>query len=253
MATIDLTGAPVSPTDAEPVAAGAFIPDVATIERLANAFFQGGAAGAPPAVPASPPAPWSAPAQPGAPVTASVVPVQPPFGASDIPTEGLPSSVPARAFGGASAGSASPFAFAESRALAPAAGQTAITAPRVDPLQAVERTVPLQGTTSPDAFVSAPSGLEPSPFPLSPFSATVDLTAALSALRLAAQPDVAALFAGGGIPPGPSPAEVSHAIPGEAAPPPLSPAGPPTIPTAAALLNVDPIPSAERVDPYQAA
>ena len=68
MATIDLTGAPVSPTDAEPVAAGAFIPDVATIERLANAFFQGltgGAPAAPPAVPASPPAPWSAPAQPG--------------------------------------------------------------------------------------------------------------------------------------------------------------------------------------------
>jgi hypothetical protein len=59
MTTIDPTGSPVSPTDAEAVAAGAFMPDLGTIERLANAFLQeltGGAPAAPPAVPASPPA-----------------------------------------------------------------------------------------------------------------------------------------------------------------------------------------------------
>ena len=75
MRTADLTGSPVSPTEAEPVAAGDFVPDVRAIERLANAFFQGlsgGAPAAPPALPASAPAPWSAPAQPGAPAVASV-------------------------------------------------------------------------------------------------------------------------------------------------------------------------------------
>src|SRR5208282_861272 len=248
MSTPDLAGSPVSPAEAEPVAAGAFVPDVAEIQRLANAFFQGltgGAPAAPPAVPASPPAPWSAPAQPGAPVTAVGVPIQPPFGALDIPTDGLPSSVPGRSFGGASAGSASPFAFAQSRALAPAASQTAITAPRVDALQSIERTVPLHATTGTEGFLSAPGGLEQPPFPLSPFSAPVDLTAALSALRVATQPDVAALSSGGGIPSGVSRTEAGQAIPDEAAtPPPLSPARPPAIPTAAALHNVNPIPSA---------
>ena len=107
----------------------------------------------------------------GAPVTARVVPVQPPFGAPDIPTEGLPSSVPARWFGGASAGSASPFAFARSRALAPAASQTAIAAPRVDPLQAVERTVPLQGTTSPTRSSPRPAGSSPRRSRFRPFGA----------------------------------------------------------------------------------
>ncbi len=249
MPTADLTG---SPTDAEPIAAGAFVPDVATIERLANAFFQGltgGGPAAPPAIPASPPAPWSAPAQPGAPVTASVVPVQPLFGAPDIPTDGLPSSVPGRSFGGASAGSASPFAFPQSRALAPAASQTAIAAPRVD-AQSIERTVPLHATTSTEGFLSAPGGLEQPPFPLSPFSAPVDLTAALSALRVATQPDVAALSSGGGIPSGVSRTEAGQAIPEQAATPPLSPARPPAIPTAADLLNVHPNPS---VEPYQGA
>src|SRR5271166_984032 len=154
MPTPDLTGAPVSAPEVEPAAAGAFIPDAGAIERLANAFFQGLTGGAlmgSPAVPASPPAPWSAPAQPSAPAFASVIPAQPPFGAPDIPANGVPSSVPLRSFGGASAGSASPFAFVQSRALAPAASQTSIAAPRVDPLQPVERTLPLQGTTSPDA------------------------------------------------------------------------------------------------------
>src|SRR5208337_4262938 len=79
------------------------------------------------------------------------------------------------------------------------------------------------------------------------------LTAALSALRVTTRPDVAALSAGGGIAPVPSPTEPGRAIPGEAATPSLSPARPPTIPTAADLLTVDPIPSAERVDPYQGA
>jgi cysteine desulfurase / selenocysteine lyase len=255
MPTADLTGSPVSPTEAEPIAAGAFIPDVATIERLANTFFQGltgGAPAAPPAVPASPPAPWSAPTQPGAPVTAGVVPVQPLLGAPDFPTDGLPSSVPARSFGGASAGSASPFAFTQSRALAPAASQTAIAAPRVDPLHAAERTVPLHGTISPEPFLPTFVGVKSSPFPLSPFSAPVDLTAALSALRVATQPNLTALSIGG-FPPGPSPAEAGRAILDEAATPPHSLALPPTIPTAAALHNVDPLPSAERVDPFQGA
>src|SRR5208282_3756579 len=166
-------------------------------------------------------------------------------------TDGLPSSVPGRSFGGASAGSASPFAFAQSRALAPAARQTAITAPRVDALQTIERTVPLHATTGPEGFLSAPGGLEQPPFPLSPFSGPVDLTAALSALRVATQPDVAALSSGGGIPSGVSRTEAGQAIPDEAATPPLSPARPPAIPTAAALHNVNPIPSAENVDPFQ--
>src|SRR5208282_4889000 len=42
-------------------------------------------------------------------------------------------------------------------------------------------------------------------------------------------------------------------VPDEAATPPLSPARPPAIPTAADLLNIGPIPSAERVEPYQGA
>jgi hypothetical protein len=99
------------------------------IECLANAFFQGVTGGAPvssPAVPASPPAPWSVPG------TASV-PVQPPLGQPEPPTSGVPSSIPYRLFGGASAGSGSPFAFVQSRA-----------APRVDPLQAAERMVQLR-------------------------------------------------------------------------------------------------------------
>ena len=159
MTTPDLTGSPVSPTEAEPVAAGTFVPDVATIERLANAFFQtltGGAPAAPPAVPASPPAPWTAPAPTSTSVAAAAVPIQPPFGAVEVPTGGLPSSVPARSFGGASAGSASPFAFAQSRAVAPAASQTAVAAPRVDPIQAGERLSPLPVETSPEAYGPTP-------------------------------------------------------------------------------------------------
>ena len=65
MSTPDLTGSPVSPAETGPAAAGAFVPDVAEIQRLANAFFHsltGGGPAAPPAVPASPPAPWTAPA-----------------------------------------------------------------------------------------------------------------------------------------------------------------------------------------------
>jgi hypothetical protein len=110
MAMPEPTGGPVSSPELEPLAAGAFVPDAAVIERLANAFFQGLTGGAPvssPAVPAS--APWSAPG------TGSV-PVQPPLGQPEPPTSGIPSSIPYRLFGGASASSASPFAFVQSRA-----------------------------------------------------------------------------------------------------------------------------------------
>src|SRR5271165_5490963 len=168
--------------------AGAFIPDAGAIERLANAFFKGLTTGAPlgtPAIPASPPAPWSTPAPPSASVAASAIPVQPPFGAPDVPTNGLPSSVPFRSFGGASAGSASPFAFPQSRGVAPAASQTAIAAPRADPLASLDA-LPLQDATS----IGGPAAAAPLA-PLSPFSAPIDLSAALSALNFAVRPGAA--------------------------------------------------------------
>ena len=189
---------------------GAFIPDAAAIERLANAFFQGLTGGAQigsPVIPASPPAPWSAPAQPSAPAYASAVPVQPPFGSPDIPTNGVPSSVPYRSFGGASAGSASPFAFVQSRALAPAASQTSVSAPRVDPLRLSERTVPWREAASPGGAAPTPDALQPPPFPLSPFSEPVDLSAALGALSVASGPDVPAPLPASGLPGAPWPSE----------------------------------------------
>jgi cysteine desulfurase/selenocysteine lyase len=204
MPTPDLTGAPVSAPEVEPVLAGAFIPDAGAIERLANAFFKGVNGGAPigaPALPASPPAPWSAPAQPSAPAYASAVPVQPPFGAPDIPTNGIPSSVPFRSFGGASAGSASPFAFAQSRAIAPAATQTAIAAPHVDPLQTAAGSVPFEDTTGPRSVDAVASRFEPSPF-----SAPIDFGLALRALDFGARPNPSALTATGYLPTA-SPAE----------------------------------------------
>ena len=194
MATTDLTGAPVSPAESGPVAAGAFVPDVATIERLANAFFRGlssGAPLAPPAIPASPPAPWSTPAQPATTTVAAVAPVQPPFGQPDLPTNGVPSSVPYRSFGGASAGSASPFAFAQSRAVAPAASQTAVAAPRVDPLQSAALLSP-NASPSPVSFGPTSGALEAPQAPLSPFAAPVDLSAALAALSAATNSGYAA-------------------------------------------------------------
>jgi cysteine desulfurase/selenocysteine lyase len=185
MTTPDLTGSPVSPAEAQPVAAGAFVPDAAAIERLANAFFQslnGGAPPALPAVPASPPAPWTAPAPTSPSVAAAAVPIQPPMGAVEPPLSGLPSSVPARSFGGASASSGSPFAVVQSRAVAPAASQTAIAAPRVDPLQSVARLSPVPVQTSPEADALAPGAAPPSASALSPFSAPLDLSAAIGAL-----------------------------------------------------------------------
>jgi cysteine desulfurase/selenocysteine lyase len=187
MPTPDLSGAPVSAPEVEPAMAGAFIPDAGVIERLANAFFKGVNGGAPmgaPALPASPPAPWSVPAQPSAPAYASAVPVQPPFGAPDIPTNGIPSSVPFRSFGGASAGSASPFAFAQSRAIAPAATQTAIAAPRVDPLQTAAGSVPFEDKTGPRSVDAVASPFEPSPF-----SAPIDFSVALRALDFGGRPN----------------------------------------------------------------
>jgi cysteine desulfurase/selenocysteine lyase len=218
MTTPDLTGSPGSPTEAEPVAAGTFVPDVAAIERLANAFFQGlsgGAPAAPPAVPASPPAPWTAPAPTSTSVAAAAVPIQPSFGAVEVPTGGLPSSVPARSFGGASAGSASPFAFAQSRAVAPAASQTAVAAPRVDPIQAGERLSPLPVETSPEAYSPTPgAAAAPSAAALSPFSAPLDLSAAIGALVAATgfspAPGYAAPDYGASGVPAPGLGDVSH-------------------------------------------
>ena len=202
MTTPDLTGSPVSPAEAQPVAAGAFVPDVAAIERLANAFFQslnGGAPPALPAVPASPPAPWTAPAPTSPSVAAAAVPIQPPMGAVEPPLSGLPSSVPARSFGGASAGSTSPFAVVQSRAVAPAASQTAIAAPRVDPIQSVEHLTPVPVDASSEANASNP-GAAPSPSgaALSPFSAPLDLSAAIGALVAATGLSAAPAYAAPG-------------------------------------------------------
>jgi cysteine desulfurase/selenocysteine lyase len=176
-------------TDGFGTAPGAFVPDAGAIERLANAFFKGLSNGAPlgpPAIPASPPAPWSAPAPPSTSVASSAIPVQPPFGAPDLPTNGLPSSVPFRSFGGASAGSASPFAFPQSPALAPAASHTAIAAPRADPF-ASPGALPLEDSTG----VAATAAAAPSA-PLSPFATPIDLSAVLNALHVAVRPAAAA-------------------------------------------------------------
>jgi len=145
---------------------GAFLPDVGSIERLANAFFKGvsgGAPLAPPATPTSLPAPWSPPSPPLAPIVGQFAPVQPPFGVVDPLASSLPASVPARSFGGASAGSAAPASALASRALPPAAGQTLVTRPRID--------------------TSSAHGGPIDEAALSPFSTEVDLRAAVAALR----------------------------------------------------------------------
>jgi hypothetical protein len=103
MPTADPSDASHSGQDIDGVPLGTFIPDPAALERLANAFFSGvtgGAAAGSTAVPASPPAPWSAPAQPSASLAAAVIPGPLPLGAPDAPTDGVPSSLPLRSFGG---------------------------------------------------------------------------------------------------------------------------------------------------------
>jgi cysteine desulfurase/selenocysteine lyase len=156
----DAAGAP------DPQALGAFLPDVTTIERLANAFFKGVNGGAPPASPVDPtsaPAPWSPPAAPGAPVVGQAIPVQPPFGMPDPPASSAPASAPVRSFGGASAGSAAPASALASRVAPPAAAQTLAVPPRLDP------------TTANSAPVNQIAA--------SPFAAEIDLRAAVAALR----------------------------------------------------------------------
>jgi len=145
---------------------GSFLPDVAIIERLANAIFKGVTGGAPigqPAIPTSAPAPWSPPSPPTAGTIGQVVPVQPPFGVVDPPASSLPASAPARSFGGASAGSAAPATTLAGHLGPPAAGQTLVTRPRVDPTAAVDS--PVSETSS------------------SPFAAEIDYRAALATLR----------------------------------------------------------------------
>jgi cysteine desulfurase/selenocysteine lyase len=149
-----------TPEDLAPPA-GAFLPDVAAIEQLANVFFKGISGGAPiglPATPTSAPAPW-APAAPSTPTLAQAVPVQPPFGAPDPLATSLPASAPLRSFGGASAGSAAPQAALASRATAPAAAQTLVSPPRFDPAAFAARGAPESA---------------------SPFATEIDLRAALS-------------------------------------------------------------------------
>jgi cysteine desulfurase / selenocysteine lyase len=145
---------------------------------------------------------------------ASSIPVQPPFGAPDVPTNGLPSSVPFRSFGGASAGSASPFAFPQSRGVAPAASQTAIAAPRADPLVSLGE-LPLQDALG----VGGPAPAAPLA-PLSPFSMPVDLSAALSALNLAVRPGAGAPVIGLANAPG---ANSAYPFPSEAKGEPFAP------------------------------
>jgi cysteine desulfurase / selenocysteine lyase len=243
MATTDLSGGPASRPEGESLAAGGFVPDASAIERLANAFFQGVTGGAPvsssPSGPASPLTPWPAPAQPSSPAPASVLPAQPPFVQPDVPTNGVPSSVPYRSLG-ASAGSASPFAFAQSRAVAPAVSQTAIAAPRADPLQDVEQRVPLRGDASPASYGASVDLVEPAALAVSPFSAPADL----SAFRAATQRGPHEPSVGVGHPSGRWPAEAGYEPQGDAVPS-VSPARPAVIPTAEALQ------SAELADPRQ--
>jgi cysteine desulfurase/selenocysteine lyase len=165
---------PTSETDAAGLAGaadpqapgGSFLPDVAIIERLANAIFKGVTGGAPigqPAIPTSAPAPWSPPSPPTASAIGQVVPVQPPFGVIDPPASSLPASAPARSFGGASAGSAAPATALAGHVGPPAAAQTLVTRPRVDPTTAIDS--PVSGASS------------------SPFAAEIDYRAALATLR----------------------------------------------------------------------
>ena len=116
-------------------AGGSFLPDVATIERLANAIFKGrdgrrAAASRRSRLGAC--AVVAAVAADGGAI-GQAVPVQPPFGVIDPPASSLPASAPARSFGGASAGSAAPATTQAGHVGPPAAGQTLVTRPRVDP------------------------------------------------------------------------------------------------------------------------
>ena len=244
MATPERTGEAVSPPEGEPLAAGAFIPDAAVIERLANSFFQDLTGGA--SIEFSRDSGIAPSALVGAPARE-----RHPGAAPRRPARGPPrrrSVFVCTARWALPPSSASPFAFVQSRAVAPAVSQTAIAAPRVDPRQAVERRVPLRGDINPDSSLSTLRSLEPAALALSPFSAPVDFSVALSALRVLTRPDVTALSLGAGDPSGRSPREAGHVIPGDAVPPPDSPARARAIPTAAALLNADPLQSPQRVD-----
>ena len=158
--TTDLSGAP------EAARLGGFLPDIGTIERLANAFFKGVNGGgplAPPEVPASLPAPWAPPSAPPAGVMGQAIPAQPPFGFPDPPATSAPASAPLHSFGGASAGSATPGAPLASRALLPAASQTLVSPPQYG--------AGASGVTAPLDFVGK-----------SPFATELDLRAVVAAL-----------------------------------------------------------------------
>ena len=101
----------------------------------------------------------------------------------------------------------------------------------------------MRGDASPDSYLPTPGSLEPAALALSPFSAPVDLSTALSAFRAATQPDARALSAGAENPFARSSTGAGHRVPADAVLPANSPARPPAIPTAEALQ------SAELADP----
>ena len=229
------------------------MPYASTIERLANAFFQGLTGGAPPAspaVPASPPAPWLAPAQPSAPVTATVLPVQPPFGAPDIPTNGVPSSVPAalvrRGVG----------RLRLALRLRPVARGRARRQSNLD-RRAAGRSAPVgraadaaaRSRSSPEAHVPTPgASAAPSALSLSPFSAPLDLSAALNAFAAATNSGYAAAPSVPGFATV-SPPESAVAIPVDPVPwrADPRPGAPIAAPGSSASIPVDPVPW--RADP----
>ena len=189
----DLTGSPVSPADAEPAAAGAFVPDVAEIQRLANAFFHGLSGGAPLGAAGCSGLAAGAVDRAGRARSAACGRC-----ASDPAAvwRGGPSGWGRSVRGSVLALSAAPRRARRRRSplrnrarLAPAASQTSIAAPRVDPLQAVERPVALQGAPAADPQSYAQGGFAPggveAPAALSPFAAPLDLSAALAAFAAA--------------------------------------------------------------------
>jgi cysteine desulfurase/selenocysteine lyase len=158
------TPEPFAPGDVS----GAQIPDAAAIERLANVFFKGLTAGvplAPPALPASAPAPWTPPA-PAIPTVAQAIPVQPPFGAPDPLATSLPASAPLRSFGGGSAGSAAPGAALATHATPPAALQTLVSPPRVDPTPRFESVSPFAAETDFRSALARLRSQPAAPFPI---------------------------------------------------------------------------------------
>jgi cysteine desulfurase/selenocysteine lyase len=223
------TSEPDAGASADPLALGAFLPDVATIERLANAFFKGVNGGAPPVspvVPTSAPAPWSPPSAPGAPVVGQAIPVQPPFGMPDPPASSAPASAPVRSFGGASAGSAALASALASRVAPPAAAQTLAVPPRLDPTTA--------------------NGAPVNQIAASPFAAEIDLRSAVAALR-AGLPGHVVSLPDSAAPPSAATEAQPLSVEGSALAPPREPFATPA--SATALAPAQPLSPAQPIAP----